>query len=78
MEVIQVANNFPAWDVKFNNEEVGLITNFQGEGFAFTIKADFTKNKDRTIYEPTVKSLDEMKGVVNLFIINLIDNYVKI
>lgn len=71
MEVIQVANNFPAWDVKYNNEEVGLITNFRGEGFACTIKASFTENKERTIYEPRVKSLAEMKTVVSLFILNL-------
>tara|TARA_Y100000389_G_C16959294_1_gene270270 strand:+ start:225 stop:464 length:240 start_codon:yes stop_codon:yes gene_type:complete len=77
MDFIQVADNFPAWDVKWADKEiVGLVTNFAGEGFACTIQADFTNDVERTIYEPNVASLDDMKGIINLFIINLIDAYV--
>tara|TARA_R100000388_G_C7223762_1_gene150549 strand:+ start:675 stop:899 length:225 start_codon:yes stop_codon:yes gene_type:complete len=71
MKLIQEANNFPAWEIQRNNEVIGCLTNFRGEGFACTIKADFTNNVERTIYEPTIKSLEEMKAVIANFILNL-------
>lgn len=71
MELIQEANNFPAWEIKRNNKVIGCLTNFSGEGFACTIKADFTNNVERTIYEPNIESLVEMKAIIANFILNL-------
>lgn len=72
MDFIQVANNFPAWDVvDSTGSNVGVATNFLGEGFVVTIAADFTGNAPRTLKEPRIKSLDDFISVVALFVINL-------
>jgi len=72
MELRQVKNNFPAWDVvDSDGTNIGVATNFRGEGFAITIKADFTENKPRTLEEPRTKSLDDFRSVVALWLLNL-------
>ena len=72
MELRQVENNFPAWDVvDVNGSNIGVATNFLGEGFVATISTDFTSNAPRTIKEPRIKSLDEFRSILALFIINL-------
>ena len=76
MEFIQEANNFPAWNViDADGSKIGLVTNFRGEGFAITIKADFTFDEPRTLTEPRIKSLDDFRSVVALWLINLKDEY---
>ena len=72
MDFIQVAKDFPAWDVvDSTGANIGVATNFLGEGFVVTISADFTGNAPRTLKEPRIKTLDDFISVVASFIINL-------
>ena len=72
MDFVQVADNFPAWDVvDSNGSNIGVATNFLGEGFVVTISAGFTGNAPRTLEEPRTKSLDDFRKAVALFVINL-------
>ena len=72
MDFIQVAKDFPAWDVvDSDGSNIGVATNFLGEGFVVTISADFTGNAPRTLEEPRIKTLDDFISVVAAFVINL-------
>lgn len=72
MDFVQVADNFPAWDVvDSDGSNIGVATNFLGEGFVVTISAGFTGDAPRTLEEPRIKALDDFRSVVALFIINL-------
>jgi hypothetical protein len=72
MDFVQVADNFPAWDVvDSDGTNIGVATNFSGEGFVVTIKADFTWDKPRTLAEPTVKSLDAFRSITATWLLTL-------
>lgn len=76
MDFIQVQDNFPAWDiVDSDGSTIGVATNFSGEGFVATIEANFTFGSPRTLGEPRIKSLDDFRSVVALWLINLKDEY---
>lgn len=76
MKFIQEANNFPAWDViDADGSKIGVATNFRGEGFVITVKADFTFGEPFTLTEPRIKSLDDFRSVVALWLRNLKDEY---
>ena len=72
MDFIQETKDFPAWDVvDFDGTYIGVATNFLGEGFVVTIKADFTGNAPRTLEEPRISTLEDFIPVVASFVINL-------
>ena len=76
MDFVQVADNFPAWDlIDSDGSNIGVATNFVGEGFVVTVEADFTFGKARTLEEPRIKSLDDFRGVVASWLINLKAEY---
>lgn len=68
----KVAPHFPAWDViDYRGLDIGLVTNFEGEGLVATIKADFTDDKPRTIKATLTETRDEFFEGVNEFICHL-------
>jgi hypothetical protein len=72
MDFIQVAKDFPAWDVvDFDGTNIGVATNFSGEGFVVTVEADFTFGAPRTLEEPNVESLDAFRSIVASWLLNL-------
>lgn len=76
MDFLQVADNFPAWDVvDSSGANIGVATNFLGEGFVVTIEADFTGKAPRTLKEPRIATLEDFIPVVALFVINLKDEW---
>lgn len=76
MELRQVKNNFPAWDVvDSDGTNIGVATNFLGEGFVATISTDFTFNAPRTIKEPRINSLDEFRSIVASWLLSLKATY---
>ncbi|AWY09124.1 hypothetical protein vBRpoSV10_2 [Ruegeria phage vB_RpoS-V10] len=63
----QVAEFVPIWDLLANGNDIGLLTNFPGEGIVFTVKHDdatVTDYSAATLHEAILKAKETFAQLV--------------
>jgi len=63
----QVAEFVPIWDLLENGNDIGLLTNFPGEGIVFTVKHDdatVTDYSAATLHEAILKAKEAFAQLV--------------